>query len=56
MALTDNKNLLQPTGFRVIVERENYGNLEFFAQAVSHPGATVSAVEIPTPYLMVNSR
>jgi|TARA_R110000744_G_C18980489_1_gene519263 hypothetical protein len=49
MALTDNKNLLQPTGFRVIVERENYGNLEFFAQAVSHPGATVAAVEIPVP-------
>lgn len=49
MALTENKNFLQPTGFRVIIERENYGNLEFFAQSVNHPGASVSAVEIPVP-------
>ncbi len=51
MALTDNKNFLQPTGFRVIVERENYGNLEFFAQSVQHPGAIVSAAEISNPRL-----
>jgi hypothetical protein len=49
MALTDNKNFLQPTGFRVIIERENYGNLEFFAQSVQHPGSTVSAVEVAVP-------
>lgn len=49
MSLTENKNFLQPTGFRVIVEREEYGNLEFFAQAVTHPGSTVNAVEVPVP-------
>lgn len=49
MALTENKNFLQPTGFRVIVERENYGNLEFFAQSVQHPGTNVSAVEVAIP-------
>ncbi len=49
MALTENKNFLQPTGFRVVIEREHYGNLEFFAQSVSHPGASVAAVEIPVP-------
>lgn len=49
MALTENKNFLQPTGFRIIIERENYGNLEFFAQSVSHPGSTVSAVEVAVP-------
>lgn len=49
MALTDNKNFLQPTGFRIIIERENYGNLEFFAQSVNHPGSTVTAVEVAIP-------
>ena len=49
MALTENKNFLQPTGFRIIIQRENYGNLEFFAQSVSHPGSTVSAVEVAVP-------
>lgn len=49
MALTDNKNFLQPTGFRVIVQRKDYGNLEFFAQSVQHPGCTVGAVEVPIP-------
>ena len=51
MALTENKNFLQPTGFRVIVERENYGNLEFFAQSVQHPGTIVAAAEASTPRL-----
>jgi len=49
MALTDNKNFLQPTGFRIIVEREKYGNLEFFAQSIQHPGTQVSAVEVGIP-------
>ena len=37
--LTTNKNYLQPTGFRVIISRQNYPNLEYFAQGVTHPGA-----------------
>ena len=49
MSLTDNKNFLQPTGFRIVIERETYGNLEFFAQSVQHPGASVNAVEVPVP-------
>lgn len=43
--LTDNINLFQPTGFRVIIDRKNYGNLEFFTQAVQHPGASCPAIE-----------
>lgn len=43
--LTDNNNLFQPTGFRVIIDRTNYANLEFFVQAVNHPGAQCPAVE-----------
>ena len=41
--LTDNKNYLQPTGFRVIIDRENYPNLEFFAQSVDHPDVSTTA-------------
>jgi hypothetical protein len=47
--LTDNKNYLQPTGFRVIISRQNYPNLEYFAQSVTHPGSTVSPLELGTP-------
>ena len=49
MSLTDNKNFLQPTGFRIIIERDKYANMEFFSQSVSHPGATVNAVELGIP-------
>lgn len=45
--LTDNINLFQPTGFKLIIDRKNYPNLEFFAQTVSHPGATLGAAELP---------
>lgn len=47
--LTSNKNYLQPTGFRVIISRQNYPNLEYFAQGVTHPGSTVSPLELGTP-------
>ena len=47
--LTDNKNFLQPTGFKVSIERSKYGNLEYFAQSVIHPGATVAITEMPVP-------
>ena len=48
MALTTNKNYLQPTGFKIVIDRRNYSNLEFFAQSVIHPGASVNPLEIPT--------
>lgn len=48
MSLTTNKNFLQPTGFKFVVDRRNYSNLEFFAQSVTHPGASVNPVELPT--------
>ena len=35
--LTSNINLLQPSGFKITIDRKNYPNLEFFAQSVSHP-------------------
>ena len=45
--LTENINLFQPTGFRVILDRKNYNNLAFFVQRINHPGAQNSAAETP---------
>lgn len=45
--LTTNLNYLQPTGFRVVIDRTKYPNLEYFAQAVSHPGAQLTPLELP---------
>lgn len=47
MALTTNKNYLQPSGFKVIIGRRDYPNLEYFAQSVVHPGASVNPLELP---------
>lgn len=46
-ALTSNQNYLQPTGFKVVIDRENYPNLEFFAQSVNHPDVSMSQPAIP---------
>lgn len=46
--LTTNINYLQPTGFKVVIDRTRYPNLEYFAQTVSHPGATLAPLELPT--------
>ena len=47
VALTSNQNYLQPTGFKVVIDRENYPNLEFFAQSVNHPDVSMSQPAIP---------
>jgi|TARA_R110000822_G_scaffold142939_1_gene281069 hypothetical protein len=47
MALTTNQNYLQPNGFRVIISREHYPNLEFFAQSIIHPGMNMTPAEVP---------
>lgn len=45
--LTENFNYLQPTSFKLVIDRRNYPNLEFFCQNVTHPGMIMSAVELP---------
>jgi len=45
--LTTNINYLQPTSFKLVMDRKNYPNLEFFCQTVTHPGMLMSAVEMP---------
>ena len=42
-----NFNYLSPTGFKVVVGRENYKHLQYFAQSVQHPGLEVQGIEVP---------
>ena len=45
--LTTNFNYLQPTGYKVSIDRKYYPNLEFFAQTFQHPGMNATAAEMP---------
>ena len=45
--LTENFNYLQPTSFKIAIDRKNYPNLEFFCQSFVHPGMIMNAVEVP---------
>lgn len=45
--LTTNINYLQPTAFKLVIDRKNYPNLEYFAQTVSHPGIVLTPQELP---------
>lgn len=45
--LTDNFNYLQPTSFKITIDRKNYPNLEFFCQSFIHPGMIMNSVEVP---------
>ena len=47
MALTTNFNYLQPTSFKLVIDRKNFPNLEFFCQNVTHPGLLMPAAEMP---------
>lgn len=45
--LTSNINYLQPTSFKITIDRQNFPNLEFFCQDFTHPGMIMNAVEQP---------
>ena len=45
--LTNNLNYLQPTSYKLTIDRENYPNLEYFAQSLTHPGMIMNPVELP---------
>lgn len=45
MALTENINFLQPTGFRIVIDRRAFGNFTFFAQSVNMPDLSTPAAE-----------
>lgn len=40
-------SFLQPTSFKLLIERKHFPNLEFFAQQVLHPGMQLNATEVP---------
>ena len=42
--LTQNYNLLSPTGFRLVVNRNTLGNLEYFATSVTLPSVSQGSV------------
>lgn len=42
----NNLNLLQPTSFKLIIDRKNFTNLEFFCQSVALPAMDVPAAEL----------
>jgi len=48
-----NSNFLQPTGYKVVINRKKFANLEFFAQSISHPD--VSMTPAPTPFRRVDT-
>jgi len=45
--LTQNFNYLQPTSFKITIDRKNFPNLEFFCQSFIHPGMIMNSVEVP---------
>tara|TARA_E500000318_G_scaffold20074_2_gene20731 strand:+ start:236 stop:766 length:531 start_codon:yes stop_codon:yes gene_type:complete len=45
--LTTNINYIQPTSFKLTIDRLNYPNLEYFCQSVNHPSMSLSPAEIP---------
>lgn len=49
--LTENFNYLQPTSFKLVIDRRNYPNLEFFCQSITHPGMIINPVELAIPRL-----
>ena len=44
--LTTNINYLQPTAFKLVIDRKKFGNLEYFAQSVNHPSVSVAAADL----------
>ena len=47
--VTSNTNFLQPSGFKLVIDRKKYGNVEYFAQSVSHPSVAGQAVQVGYP-------
>ena len=43
--ISSTTSYLQPTGFKLVMDRRNYPNLEYFAQSIIHPSLSVPAAE-----------
>ena len=44
--VSENNNLLQPSGFKIQINRKKFPNLEFMATGVIHPSMVASPVEL----------
>lgn len=42
-----NTNFLQPTGYKVVINRKKFANLEFFAQSIIHPDVSMAPAITP---------
>jgi len=47
MSLTENRNYLQPSAFKVLIDRKRFANANFFAQSFQHPDVSTTATEVP---------
>lgn len=45
--LTSNINYLQPTAFKLTIDRKKFGNIEYFAQTITHPSVSIVPAELP---------
>jgi len=43
----NNLNYLQPSAFKLTIDRKHFANLEFFAQTILHPSLSMNPVEVP---------
>lgn len=43
----NNTNFLQPTNFKLSIDRKHFPNLDFFCQSVSHPDMMSNTVDMP---------
>ena len=46
-ALTDNFNYFQPTNFKLVIDRKEYGNLQFLVQTVDHLSVSIDEPQVP---------
>lgn len=42
-------NYLEPTGFKILINREKYPNLQFYAQSVNHPDLSLGETLVGFP-------
>lgn len=47
------ENYLQPTGFKLILNKKHYKRAEYFVTSVNHPDVTLPSIE--TPYRSINT-
>lgn len=50
-----NYNYFQPSQFKVRIDRQRFGNLEFYCQRIVHPGLAVSSSNVPISRLQTLS-